>query len=91
MGICVWALSRQGRLQPSVAGRRLGEPTPLFATSVATPTTDQWIRTSSNADHPDAVGAVGRSVARPQGHQWRRYIYGPLTATLVRKGRNGVP
>ena len=59
MGICSWALWRQGGLQPSVGGRRFSEPMPLFATSGGTATIDQRTCTSSNAGHSAAMGAVG--------------------------------
>jgi len=69
MGICIGALSQQGGLRPRVGGRRLSERTLLFATAGGTTTTDQRTCTSSNAGHPAAVGAVGWSMARPQGQQ----------------------
>ena len=89
MGIVSWlSRSRAGSSQAS-GGRRLSEPTPLFATSGGTTTTDQRTCTSSNAGHPAAVGAVGWSVARPQGQRGRGYICGPRKATW-RLGRQAV-
>ena len=69
MGICIWALSRQGGLRPSVGGPTPQRADALFATSGGTTTIDQRTCNSSNADHPAAVGAVGRSMARPQGQR----------------------